>query len=442
MGAFTSLEPGRASTWQACRVVTILVGFSFMTWFNRLSMAVAYDTKIGPVHGVSEEAMGTVYSAFFLSYLLFMMPGGWFIDRFGAKPAVLIMGLGSGLFGTLTACAGLPPWQAAGLMVTALLIIRFAMGMFSAPFYPAAARMVSIWVPTHQRALANGLNQAAANVGMASAFPLFGALIDLWDWPAAFVASGIITMFLGLMWWVYAPDQTPVVPSAVAPTQSLVRSGNSPMDFELPQNQRPSSALTLLRNRNVTLLTISYATMGYLEYLFFFWMNHYFGTILLIDQDRSRNLAAILFLSMAVGMVVGGWLADRLRKNCGAWFGRAAVPMAGMTFGAVFLGFGVISDEITWIVTWLALALLAVGAAESPTWTAAVEFGGIRGGMSAAIVNTGGNLGGFIAPMLTPIVSHAVRNSFGLSDQAGWQWGITLAGVLCLSGATLWWWIR
>jgi hypothetical protein len=33
-------------------------------------------------------------------------------------------------------------------------------------------------------------------------------------------------------------------------------------------------------------------------------------------------------------------------------------------------------------------------------------------------------------------------DSFGLSDQAGWQWGITLAGVLCLSGATLWWWIR
>ena len=33
-------------------------------------------------------------------------------------------------------------------------------------------------------------------------------------------------------------------------------------------------------------------------------------------------------------------------------------------------------------------------------------------------------------------------NGFGLSEQAGWQWGITLAGVLCLGGATLWWWIR
>src|ERR1043165_6791516 len=77
-----------------------------------------------------------------------------------------------------------------------------------------------------------------------------------------------------------------------------------------------------------------------------------------------------------------------------------------------------------------------------PIWTAAVEIGGVQGGTTAAIVNTGGNLGGFIAPFLTPIVSHAVRNYFGLSDQAGWQWGISLAGIFCLSGAALWGLIR
>ena len=129
-------------------------------------------------------------------------------------------------------------------------------------------------------------------------------------------------------------------------------------------------------------------------------------------------------------------------RTSAPWVGRALVPMAGMTLGAVFLGLGVISQDILWIVLWLALALAAVGATEGPIWTASVEVGGRHGGTAAAIVNTGGNLGGFIAPFLTPIVSHAVRDSFGLSDQAGWQWGITLAGVLCLSGASLWWWIR
>src|SRR5262249_1610287 len=272
--------------------------------------------------------------------------------------------------------------------------------------------------PVGRRVFANGLIQGAAAVGMACAFPVFGAMIDAWDWPVAFLTSGVITVVLGVVWWLVASDR----PAPAAAT--------------IDQMDEPHSRwIAIIWNRNVILLTISYATVGYLEYLFFFWMNHYFGEILHIEKHRSRIFTAILLLSMACGMVAGGWLSDRLRRNFGAWVGRASVPMAGMTLGAVFLGLGVISEEIAWIVIWLALALAAVGATEAPVWTAAAEIGGPLGGTTAAIVNTGGNLGGFIAPMLTPIVSHAVRDYFQLSDQAGWQWGITLAGVLCLSGA-------
>lgn len=466
--------------WQPWGMVAMLVGFSFMTWFNRVSMAVTYDTKIRPDLGVSEETIGTVYSAFFLSYTLFMTPGGWFIDRFGAKLALLVVGLGSGIFGAMTSLAGLPSLQAAGLMVAALLGIRFVMGLLSAPIYPAATRLVSSWVPLHRRVFANGLVQGAAAVGMASAYPLFGAMIDAWDWPRAFLASGTLTALLSLVWWVCAtdrpsgrvpgPQSTPPTAEprpqvALAedqihkddraqirqiqglraleshPAGGLVR--DLTQDADGPSRPpAPFAWLALFLDRNVLLLTLSYAAVGYLEYLFFFWMNHYFGKILLVEKDRSRLFTAIVLLSMAVGMVSGGWIADRLRKSYGAWTGRALVPMVGMTLGAVFLVLGVISTQIGWIVLWLALALLAVGAVEAPTWTAAVEAGGVRGGTAAGIVNTGGNLGGFVAPILTPVVSHAVRDAFGLSDQAGWQWGITLAGVLCLSGAILWWWIR
>src|SRR4051812_11367657 len=171
MNPVKSVESSHASMMGTWRIVALLIAFSFMSWFNRVSMAVAYDTRIGPDHGVSEEAIGTVYSAFFLSYLLFMTPGGWFIDRFGARRALLVMGVGSGLFGALTYFAGLPSLQAAGLMVTALLGIRFCMGLLSAPLYPAATRMTSYWVPLHQRVFANGLVQGAAALGMACAFP-------------------------------------------------------------------------------------------------------------------------------------------------------------------------------------------------------------------------------------------------------------------------------
>jgi MFS family permease len=446
-------------------IVALLIAFSYMTWFNRVSMAVAYDTKIGEQYGVSEEAIGVVYSAFFFSYTLFMTPGGWFIDRFGPKLALAIMGLGSGFFGALTGIAGLPVVTSAGLLIMLLLFIRCAMGLVSAPFYPAASRMTASWMPLHQRAFCNGMIQAAAAVGMASAFPVFGALVDFWDWPTSFLLSGSFTFALAVIWCAWAAERPPSPPNVLweeadfAPrtpieAQEQVLAGVPPaaetgIVAGAPPNVAPAPDLklsdtwaTLLGNRSVWLLTISYAAIGYLEYLFFFWMNHYFDKILHLDKNASRIYTMILLLSMGVGMVLGGWLADRLRKSHGAWAGRALVPMVGMTLGAAFLFLGVISTEIAAIVSWLALALLAVGATEAPTWTAAVELGGAKGGTAAAIVNTGGNLGGFVAPFLMPIVSHAVRDGFALSDQAGWQWGISLAGIFCLSGAALWWWIR
>ena len=35
---------------------------------------------------------------------------------------------------------------------------------------------------------------------------------------------------------------------------------------------------------------------------------------------------------------------------------------------------------------------------EGPFWVTAIELGGSQGGVSAALLNTGGNIGGILAP--------------------------------------------
>lgn len=427
-------QPGSSSmpdsdarpTWVRWQMVALLVAYSFMTWFNRLSMPAAYDERIHRQTGISEEAMGHVYSAFFFAYLIFMTPGGWFIDRFGTRASLIIMGFGSALFCGLTGLAGIGPLVTGGLVWYALFAIRSVMGAFTAPIYPAAARMVSHWIPVSQRAWVNGLVQAAAAVGMACAYPVFGALIDAFDWQAAFVISGIITAILAMAWSAYATN---------FPGQHR-RVNESERRFIEQQHQDklvvPDSVswLELLRNRSLLLLTLSYAAVGYFEYMFFFWMHYYFKEVRHLEQ--SRIYSAILFLGLAVGMIAGGWAADRMRRQYRGWLGRALVPMVGLFASAVLLVLGILATETWATVALLAAAMAAVGATEAPTWTLAVELGGRHGGTSAAICNTGGNLGGWLAPILTPLVS-------GL---AGWQWGICLGGLIGLAGALLWCWIR
>jgi MFS family permease len=102
-----------------------------------------------------------------------------------------------------------------------------------------------------------------------------------------------------------------------------------------------------------------------------------------------------------------------------------------MTLSAVFLFLGVAAHEPFWIVALFGLAMFALGASESSFWQAAVELGGHRGGTAAAIVNTGGNGIGLLAPLLTPVISAAL----------GWRWGICMGGIVGLVGALCWCWI-
>lgn len=186
-----------------------------------------------------------------------------------------------------------------------------------------------------------------------------------------------------------------------------------------------------MTNRSLVVLTLSYVAVGYFEFMLFYWMQHYFKTLGMGDRE-SRHYSTACTLAMAFGMFAGGWLSDRAQRRFGLRRGRAAVPVAAMLGGALFLGLGVANAEYPrLVVAFFALAMAAGGACEGPFWTTAVELGGKRGGTSAAVFNTGGNVGGFVAPILTPLVS----------QRAGWGAAIGLAAVLCVLGAIVWWWV-
>src|SRR5947209_20037310 len=134
-------EPTRPA-WVRWQIVALLVSYSFMTWFNRVSISVAYDERIKAQYDISPTQMGWVYSAFLFAYMVCMTPGGWLIDRYGPWAALVVMGFGSALFGALTGTAGLPALVAASMVLPALLVIRSVMGMLTAPVYPASSRVV------------------------------------------------------------------------------------------------------------------------------------------------------------------------------------------------------------------------------------------------------------------------------------------------------------
>ncbi len=426
------------------RILLWLMAYAGLCHFNRISMSVAGTEHIMQDYAISETQMGFVYSSYLFVYTLCMIPGGWLIDAWGPKRALLLMGLASAIFLPLT---GLTSFAPAGGILIALCIVRGMLGVASTPMHPGAARTVSFWIPYQTRSLANGMVTGAAVFGIASTYYVFGYLMDHVGWPNAFLIAGGVTLLLSLVWAADATDR-PREHRGVNADERQAIEGTEPgspaphaRHRQDPTDVSPNDAAETHtpttghnpapRHRSLIALTLSYAALSYFQYLFFYWVQYYFDHVLALGKEDGRFYATIPTLAMAVGMILGGWLADRIELRVGGRLGRTMTPVAGMVASAVLLVIGILGGPPMWVVACFALAMGALGASESSFWVTGVDLGCTRGGMSAAILNTGGNAGGVLSPLVTPM----------LATMFGWKAGLGLASGICLLGAALWWWV-
>lgn len=396
------------------RIVALLMLVAAVGHFNRVGMSVAGNRRILEQYHFQPDQMGLVYSAFLCCYTLAMLPGGWFIDRFGARTALFVFLLASSVFVTLTASVGRIVQQPLAVWM-GLLVVRSLMGVSNAPLHPAMARMVGEQVPAAARSRANGLVTFAACVGIAATYYVLGALIDRLDWPRAFlICSGLTAIVAGLWQW-----------------------GTSAVAGSVTQTTAPRLAdmWRLLSHRSVLYITLSYAALGFFQYLFFYWIEYYFETVQK-QGTQARLYSTGIVLAMGLGMACGGWLSDW----AAALFprhGKKLVPALGLFAAGAVFELGLLSPDMRLTLAAFAAAAALLGACEGPFWTAVVELGGPYGGTAAAVMNTGGNAGGTISPYLLPLLSGYFTGQFG--EGLGWRIGLSAAGVVSILGATLWW---
>lgn len=161
------------------------------------------------------------------------------------------------------------------------------MGALTAPLHPAAARGVSLGIPIMRRSGANGIVTGAALLGVAATYVVFGWLIDHVGWPWAFVVAAAATFGLGVSWLLSTQKNLGAargVPEVSTAARAVSRSVQEEIEGHTPLEW-------LGRHKNLILLTLSYAAVGYFQYLFFYWIHYYFETVLQLGSDASRKYA-------------------------------------------------------------------------------------------------------------------------------------------------------
>jgi MFS family permease len=387
-------------------ILFLMFGFSMISYFDRTIMSIA-GPQLMTDFGVSPTAMGSVYSAFILGYALTMLPGGLLTDRLGARRTLTLMGICSAVLTGLTVVGGRPGLGVLIGVVPALFAIRFGLGVATAPLYPACARMMAPWIPLVHHGKVQGIIIAGSSFGAAISPLLFTWIAEWFQWRAPFLVGAFATAALTAFWYWIARDYPPGVERAAVTDPA-----------------KPAQSWGILfRDRNLLLITYAYSALGYFQYIFFYWMYYYFGQILHLGADASARYTTILFLTEGTIMPLGGLVSDRLTRRYGPHVGRRMVPIAGLSLGAGLLFFGTASAGLTAVVC-LSLAFGFGACCEGPFWAAVTEIAGERVGGASSILNTGAQVGGFFAPILTPFIA----------SRAGWSWGLYAGSLVAISG--------
>lgn len=392
---------------QRAKILVVLMAICFVSHLNRVSISVVGTEQLIGKAEITETQMGTVYSAFLLLYSIFMIGGGYFIDRVGVRAALILMGASTAFFGVCTGAIGLLGLTGTSLL-SALLGIRSLMGICTTPLHPGCARVAGLVFPLKKQPLANGMINGGALLGIALTYKIVGELTDFFGWPIALMITGASTGGVIAVW-------------------ALV-SGRVPLAQAREPRGRAGFSFELLGNSRLLWLTLSYAAVGYFQYLFFYWIQFYFANVLHFDKSDSRFYAGLPTMAMTVGMPLGGSLSSLLQRRFGDERGLAVLAAGGMLASAGFLAAGLMLNNAMAIVACFTLSLGILGFSEGPCWTKAVQLGGANAGTAAAIMNTGGNGIGLLAPAFTPL----------LAKYFGWQEGMAVGAIVLVLGALCW----
>ena len=181
------------------RIVTLLVGFSMVSYVERMNISVAAKFMM-PELGLSQAQMGRIFSAFLLGYSLLQVPFGMLGDRIGTSR--LLVALASS-WAILTCATGLLPGRWAVPLLGAfgtLVAIRFALGVAVAGVYPLSARTMARWQPLTRRAFAYSLVIAGVSIGSAVTPPAMAWLMVHAGWRAAFYWASLPSVAIAAAW--------------------------------------------------------------------------------------------------------------------------------------------------------------------------------------------------------------------------------------------------
>ena len=281
------MQEGPDRRWYFVAVVTAAIAISY---FDRQTVSVAI-ASIQRSIPVSQQQFSYLSTAFLLSYAVMYLGAGRLLDRIGTRRGFLLIMVWWSVAAGLHALAQGFTW---------LVAMRFLLGVGEGGAFPAATRVVSEWIPAHQRSTAMGIINAGTAVGSVLAPPLIGFVLLHSGWRAVFLTAGALGL-LWACWW------------ALTYRSNTATLSQNTLDARVVA--RGLTLAELLRVPLVRRLVFAKFMSDAAWFFLLFWLPKYLYDARGFDIKQVSYYAWIPYAASGLGSFLGGWTSSALIRR-------------------------------------------------------------------------------------------------------------------------------
>ncbi len=396
-------ETGTKRTNVRWLVVAMLFFMTLINYADRSSISLA-GPQMAKDLGLSPVDMGIIFSAFGWAYVMFQLPGGWLLDKFGSR---LIYSLSIFFWSLFTLMTGLAGFVTGATAVAFIFAMRFMVGTSEAPSFPANSRIVASWFPASERGTAAAIFNSAQYGSTVFFAPLMGWLAHTWGWHSVFTVLGLLGIaFLPLFRKIVkSPKEHPHVNDAeieyISAGGALISLDENKAAQQAPEGPKLRYLKQLLSSRMMLGTYLAQYCLNAIGFFFITWFPIYLVQEKNMSIMKAGMVAAIPAICGFLGGLLGGFFSDFLiKKGVSVSVARKIPIISGMMLCCVMVLCNY-TDSETAVIAIMAMSFLGKGIGGMGwtinTDTAPREIAGLSGSM----LNTFSNASSITTPIIT-----------------------------------------
>ena len=360
---------------------------------------------------------GFALSSFNFPYTFLQIPGGWLLDKFGAR---IVGGIGLFVWSLFTLFQGYIG------SVVMLIILRWVVGMAEAPSFPSNSRLTTMWFPQNERGKAVQVYNSAQYFGLAVATPILAWVMTKFGWHTMFLVSGVAGIIMSIVWFAVIRDPKDHPRANKAEIEYITQGGGLADARGRGEKIKWSQVKVLLTNRQMIGIYIAQFSLNTILWFFLTWLPTYLVEAKHMGIIKAGFMTSLTYLAAFLGGNFSGFISDLLLKKGKSLTAARKIPIIiGFLLCSIII-LANFTNSPTLVVVIICITFFAKGMA-GLTWVLVGDMSPKNLiGVNAGIFNTAGNLAGIIIPILVGYILQAT-NSF--------NYALTFISIILFIGA-------